>query len=77
MTERITSALRRIAGGHPEGQVVVVSHGGALNLALGYFLEGTYRGWPQTVDNCSVTRLVLAPEPEILAFNLVGHLSGI
>ena len=77
VTERMAVALRRIADAHPGGRVVVVSHGGALSLALGHLLDGTNNGWRRAMANCAVTELVLDPEPALLAFNLIDHLEGI
>jgi broad specificity phosphatase PhoE len=70
---RIEGALRRIAADPAGGRVLVVSHGGALALALGWLLDGR-PGWQRVVDNCSVSELVLEPTPELLSFNRTEHL---
>ena len=73
VAERTLGALRRIAADPAGGRVVVVSHGGALALALGHLLDGA-PGWRRVVDNCSVSELVLEPAPGLLSFNLTEHL---
>ncbi len=77
VTERLVGALHRAAAAHPGGRVAVVSHGGALSMALGELLDGTYGNWKRVVDNCSLTELVLEPAPRLLRFNETGHLEGV
>lgn len=74
---RMTGALRRISNAHPQERVVVVSHGGALSLAIEILIDGTCGEWRRVMANCAVSELVLDPEPELLAFNAIGHLEGI
>lgn len=74
---RVERALRRIAHTHAGSRVVVVSHGGALNLGLGLVLDGQPNSWSRVVDNCSVTELVLEPVPRLLSFNLTSHLGDV
>lgn len=71
---RVERALRRIARAHPGARVLVVSHGGALNLGLGLVLDGQPNSWSRVVDNCSISELVLEPEPRLLSFNRTAHL---
>lgn len=71
---RLSGALRRIAGEHPGERVVVVTHGGALSIALGLLLDDDYSSWNRMVKNCAVSELVLEPRPELRSFNLVDHL---
>jgi probable phosphoglycerate mutase len=57
--QRVAEGWDRILDRHPEGRVVLVSHGGTLRAGIGYLLE-----WPPTMlfsynlHNCSLTRLV-------------------
>lgn len=76
VTDRFTSALRSIAAAHPGQRVVVVSHGGALAMALGALLDGNYGQWRRVMGNCAVSELVVEPKPELLSFNHTDHLDG-
>jgi len=75
VTQRFTTALRRIAGAHPGERVIVVAHGGALSMALADLVDGHYTRWQHVMDNCAVSELVIEPEPSLLRFNHTGHLS--
>ena len=53
MARRVFDALQRIAKQHPEGRVLVVSHGGPLRAVLRHCgVNGVER-----VDNCHIVRL--------------------
>jgi len=72
---RAIAALERIARAHRGEQVVVVSHGAALGLALGQLLDDDPDRWMDYhLANCAVSELVLEPEPRLLAWNQTGHL---
>lgn len=73
---RIVQALHRIAAAHPGERVIAVSHGGAMTLGLGLLLDGVANAWTRILENCSVSELVLEPEPQLLSFNRVEHLNG-
>lgn len=77
VSERFTRAMRRIVARHPGERVIVVSHAGALSMALGSLLDGDYTSWRRVMDNGAVSELVIDPEPSLLSFNLVEHLEGI
>jgi broad specificity phosphatase PhoE len=77
VTDRLCTALRRIAHAHPGERVVVVTHGGALAMALGAILDGDPAQWRRVMRNCAVSELVLAPEPELLSFDRDDHLAGL
>lgn len=77
VTDRFTSALRRIAAEHPGERVIVVSHGGALAMALGALLDGSYGQWRRVMENCAVSELVIEPKPELVTFNQIAHLEGV
>jgi probable phosphoglycerate mutase len=72
--DRLAGALRTIAQAHVGERVVVVSHGGALSIALGLILDGAYSEWSRMMSNCAISELVFEPEPELLSFNETGHL---
>jgi len=71
---RLTTALRSIASRHPGERVVVVTHGGALSIALGLLLDDDYSSWNRMMKNCAISELVLEPRPELIRFNYVDHL---
>ena len=55
--------------------IVVVSHGAALAIALAALLDADANHWTNyQIDNCSVTELLLEPEPLVAAFNSTEHL---
>jgi len=72
---RMTSCLLELHTRHAGKRVIVVTHGGALSLALGSLL-GKSNGFVHVMKNCAVTELVLEPEPELLSFNLDAHLDA-
>lgn len=72
--DRFVGSLRRIADRHPGERVVVVSHGGALSIALGLLLDNDYSSWNRMMKNCAITELVLDPQPELVSFNRTEHL---
>ncbi|MFK7894367.1 MAG: histidine phosphatase family protein [Myxococcota bacterium] len=72
--ERLAGAMRRIAARHPQDRVIIVTHGGALSIAFGLLLDNDYSNWTRMVKNCSVSELVLEPQPELIAFNQTDHL---
>jgi broad specificity phosphatase PhoE len=79
MQERVAGALQEIAAAHPEGQVLVVSHGGALRgvacwaLAAPPSSSGRFE-----VDNCALSILELRPDrPLLVRWNDTSHLAGL
>ena len=55
MTRRVFDALQRIALAHPDGRVLVVSHGGPLRAVLSHCsVDGVDR-----IDNCRVVRIAV------------------
>jgi len=74
VAERVADALVRIAGAHPEQRVVVVSHGAALNLAVGHLIDGSLTSWDRLMRNCAVSEIELAPAPRVISFNVCTHL---
>lgn len=72
---RVVQIFREIARRHPGEQVVVVSHGSALALALAELIDDTMGAWMQyRLANCSVSELMLGAESELIYFNETGHL---
>jgi broad specificity phosphatase PhoE len=74
---RLSGGLRAIAARHPGERVVVVTHGGALTLALGLLLDDDPSRWRRVMDNAAVSELVLEPAPRLLRFNETLHLTGL
>ncbi len=71
---RLAAALRRIADRHRGERVVVVSHGGALGIALGVLLDDDYRSWSRMMDNCAISELAFEEGPSLRSFNHTAHL---
>jgi broad specificity phosphatase PhoE len=76
VARRIVPALRRIYATDDSARpIAVVSHGAALAIALASLLDAEANHWTNyQIDNCSVTELLLEPEPLIAAFNSTEHL---
>ncbi len=74
---RFAVSMRRIASAHPDGRVIIVTHGGAMALSLGEILEGDLTRWRPVMDNCAVSELVLQPKPALLSYNYSTHLEGV
>ena len=77
VASRLTAALRKIAADHPGERVVVVTHGGALSMAMGAILDGDYTQWRRVMANCAVSELVFEPRPELLSFDVTDHLEDL
>ena len=74
---RVQAALAGIGAQHPEGRVLVVSHGGAISSALcGWLGQPMNTIWSIRLDNASITRVVL-PAGQVLAINETGHLAAV
>jgi probable phosphoglycerate mutase len=76
---RVAGAIREIATRHPDDQVLVVSHGGALRaLACWALLADVSAQNRIDVDNCAVSRIdLLGDEARLRRWNDVGHLDGL
>lgn len=76
VTARLAGALREIADLHAQQRVIVVSHGGALSMALAALVDGADAAWHRVMDNCAVSELAFGPAPRLVRFNLTTHLEG-
>lgn len=76
VASRLAGSWQRIARAHPERPTIVVTHGGAISLALAYLLDGNYANWNRVMENCAVSELVLAPEIRLTRFNVTSHLES-
>jgi broad specificity phosphatase PhoE len=74
---RFRASLERIEAAHGGERVILVTHGGALALALAALLRGRVGEWYDPMANCALSELVLTPRPELLRFNEAGHLEGV
>jgi broad specificity phosphatase PhoE len=74
VAERMLAAWHAIVATHPEGEVVVVTHGAALAAALATLLHDDPREWQRYhVRNASVSELTLIPVA-LVDFDNVDHL---
>jgi probable phosphoglycerate mutase len=76
VAQRLAQSWQHIARAHPERPTVVVTHGGAISLALAHLLDDDYSNWNRVMHNCAVSELVFAPEPQLLRFNHTAHLEA-
>jgi probable phosphoglycerate mutase len=74
---RLAGCLERLAERHAGERIVVVSHGGALTLALGWLVDGDPSTWRRVMGNCAVTDLELGAKASLLAFNESAHLEDL
>ena len=79
MQARIAGAVQEIAAAHPEGQVLIVSHGGALRGLACWALDApTSSSGRFEVDNCALSILELRPDrPLLVRWNDTSHLAGL
>jgi probable phosphoglycerate mutase len=74
---RVRAALDELCRRHPDGRVLVVSHGGAISSALcGWLGQPLNAIWSLRLDNASITR-VLLPAGRLLAWNETSHLASV
>ena len=74
---RISAAIDRIAASHVGGQILIVTHGGALRAYLATLLGlGGRLRIPVRVDNCGLTEIHLTPSPRLRRLNDLAHLGG-
>lgn len=76
VSERIVTAIQEIHRAHGDSErILVVGHGAALAVALGYLLDQSPARWTDYhFANCSLTELVLSPAPYVNFFNSTQHL---
>lgn len=71
---RLRGAVRRIAAAHPDGRVVVFSHGAAIGALLAEASQAAPLAFV-AADNTSISRLVVTPERWLVrGFNETTHL---
>ena len=75
MVPAIEELHERHANDPSDDKILLVSHGAALAVALATLLEDDPRGWANyPLANCSLTELVLLPQPYVNFFNQTLHL---
>jgi broad specificity phosphatase PhoE len=79
LQSRIVGAIGSIAAQHPDGPVLVVSHGGALRALACWVLMADLGAVRRLdLDNCSLSWLDVARgEPSLRGWNDVCHLAGL
>lgn len=73
---RVREALQAIDEQHaPEENILIVSHGVAMGCAIADLLHSDVTRWRDYhFDNCSLTELLVSPEPLVVSFNQTSHL---
>ncbi|MFP6583516.1 MAG: histidine phosphatase family protein [Candidatus Hydrogenedentota bacterium] len=72
---RVVATLRELNTRHAGEHIIVVSHGSALALSLAELIDNNMCAWIQyKLENCSVSELILGPQPNLIAVNQTGHL---
>ena len=72
---RVVPAIDRLVGAHPEGEVVVVTHGGVVNAYLGHVL-GIEEDMFFLPDNASINTVIVEEgRPRVRFLNDVRHLT--
>lgn len=80
VADRFADSMRKIAETHPGERVIVVSHGGAMALGLGWLIDGQYSSLKRMMDNCAISELILGPKPRLARLarlNDSAHLAGV
>jgi phosphoserine phosphatase len=79
LQSRVVAAIEAIVARHPDQQVLVVSHGGALRALACWVLIADLRAVRRIeLDNCGLSRVdVEEGQPRLLRWNDVGHLEGL
>ena len=79
LQQRIVGAVEAIAARHPDGLVLVVSHGGALRAFLCWVMLADLRASRRIeADNCGLGVVDLGPSgPRLVTWNDTEHLKGL
>ncbi len=65
---RVNAAVDAIAERHPDGESLVVTHGGVIQVSLGrLFRSGSDGLFPFVIDNCSISTLFKGPNRSAIA----------
>lgn len=74
VTQRITTAIEELGTKHKDENIVIVTHGMAMSLALTTWFGHENSHWMSfTPDNTAVTEIMLNPH-QLVGFNNVDHL---
>ncbi len=79
VSERCVAELKTITERHTHPRedttVAIVSHGAAMQVAIASLLDNNPKRWQSyAIGNCSITELILNPEPYIEGYNLMHYL---
>lgn len=76
VADRVCKAMTSVSSRHGADEtVLIVSHGVAMGTALARFLDQRVEQWRDYhFDNCSLTEILVSPEPQVLSFNQTFHL---
>ena len=75
---RVDKVLKRLLEAHPEGDILVVTHGGVIQVALGHTVGRNSAGlFPFRIGNASITTIEHGPQRLIVSgVNDVCHLEA-
>ena len=75
---RVDRVIKRLLDEHPEGDILVVTHGGVIQVALGHTIGRNSAGlFPFRISNASITTIEHGPQRLIVSsVNDVCHLSS-
>jgi len=71
---RVELGFERILTNHTGERVIVVTHGGVIATILAIWSGDRSRWREFEVDNCSYTKVVFAPQPQIICVGDRAHL---
>lgn len=75
--ERILEAIAEIEARHRGEDVIIVSHGAVMGLALSHLLHQDDSQWGRYhVDNTALSLLSIGEQTELVEFNNCDHLTG-
>jgi broad specificity phosphatase PhoE len=78
LQERMVGALEGVVARHADGQLLVVSHGGALRAFVAWVLQADLRAnWRLQLDNCAISVVDWgAGGPLLIRWNDTAHLTA-
>ncbi len=58
MYERVTRGIDKVIGDHPQGKILLVSHGGCIRGILAHLIgRGIQDYWKYKIENCGITKI--------------------
>lgn len=76
---RVSRTMSVIINAHPDQRAAVVVHAGVISSVLAWMFPGQrFKWWRTTVDNCSLTRLLITDgKCTLVGANMISHLTPI